>query len=161
MNDDLSKETLDALNDMKEAVRNTARASESVKSGEVTEEEELQEPEYLLINQIIDNVMEVFEREDIQTYVVELGKRLGPESSQLLTQLLALVCSVTVNNAIQFYDKLLTASLKDTLDVLFDQVNTLKADSAAHEASIEIHTKKIGDIENTLQIESIKKDIYQ
>lgn len=155
-----TENTLKVLKTMKKAFNETAKLDEAVVNGDLTEEEMLNEPSYLLYNQLLDSAIDIFEREDIQTLIIEIGKELNnPNVSQYIAQLLALVSCISTNNAIHFYDDIITKIIKDRFKEVVDGLNRNFADITSHQATLEVLSKKMGDIENKLQIDEIKKEV--
>ena len=156
---DFANQIIKEMRAAQDAMKSVAEESESVINGDVTVEEELEEPEFQLFNNILESTIDIFNREDIQKRVVNIGKSIGAQQSQELVQLIALVSTISAHNALLFYDEKLKKEISINLDNILKNVNNIAADVQGHEGALAVFKKKISNLEKSNISNEIKKEM--
>lgn len=151
----------DSINELKqfqEAVKKAAEQSPDVKDGKVTAEEELQEPGYMLYNQIAESSIKILELPEVVKAFAKLTETFGEETSKSLVELFALTMTQSSYQAVLFYDSLLKEELGKQLDNIGVHLNGAKADIEGIKPALTVFKKQIGEIQKKLEIDKFVKD---
>ena len=159
MNDNKFKTTFDAINFMERGLEDAIKNSEDVQSGACTEDDERNEPAYILTKQIIESVKGLWELPQSSEMFDKLSEKLGNELTNDFMTYMSSIMVCACHQSVLFYDELLTKSLQTQFANMESYINNMRADVNAHEAVLKVHGKKIDDIDKHIKLDSIKKDI--
>lgn len=151
LNDDIN-----VIKRAQEAVNKSADDAKDVKDGIVTADEERKEPAYVLFNGIAETSIKILSMPTVATLINDIGDKLGEDLAKRLTEALTICMTNSAYMAINFYDDLLKDELTKQFKEVDQNFNKLGADVNAHSGVLEVHNKKISDIEKRLTIDDLK-----
>ncbi len=153
----LNKE-IDEIRKQQKRVNDSAKESEDVKSGKCTEEDELQEPKYVLYNQITECTVQILQSPTVEKAFEVLSEKLGDDIAKAFVDILAISMTNSAHQAVLFYDELLKKELTKSFDTVGHHINLAKADIQAHSGAIDVFRKRLDEIDNKMQIDKVKKE---
>lgn len=151
----------DSVNEIKtfqENIKKTAEQSEDVKAGKCTTEEELQEPAYVLYNQIAESSIKILQLPEVINTFSLLSEKFGDDTSKAIVELMAIAMTQSAHQAVLFYDDLLKAELTKQFDNIGEHLNMALADIAGHSGALSVFKSQLSDIQKKLQIDKFTKD---
>lgn len=148
---DLLKKSIESLKRASDELVNIAKESDDVKSGKCTLEEELNEPAYVLFNQISESSVKILENEAINQAVIELSKQIGEDASIHLAELITIAMTNAAYYAVLSYDNLLKKELTKQFENVSHHINLSKSDIEGHAAVLTVFRKRLSDIEDRLK----------
>ena len=147
---------IEAIKRAQEAVNKSADDAEDVKDGTVTADEERQEPAYKLFNGIAETSIKILSMPTVASLINDIGDKLGDDLAKRLTEALTICMTNSAYMAVNFYDDLLKDELTKQFKEVDQNFNKLSADINAHTGVLEVHNKKISDIEKKMTIDDLK-----
>lgn len=151
-------ESIKDIKEYQDKLKKAAEESQDVKDGKCTLEDELKEPAYVLYNQIAESSIKILEIPAVVNIFAKLSKTLGEDMSKSIVELFALTMTQSAHQAVLFYDDLLKAELTKQFDNIGEHVNKSQAELEGIKEAINVHRKKIGEIENRIKIDTFIKD---
>lgn len=158
MSDNKLNESISELNDLKEKIGEAASKADDVQSGELSAEEEQQEPEYILLNKITDMVIEVLQLPSFVEGFNTISLIVGEESAKKVAEMMAVAMSHSATSAIMFYDEYLNNELSKQFDRYGEALNNTIAVVNGMSAAIEVLKQRIGDVEKKVELLKIESE---
>lgn len=152
---------IDNLRAAAKAMEDIVEERDDVKDGKVSKEEILNSKAFMLFSAILNTSEQTFMKEDVQKMIVTIGESIGEKASQSLVQLLILLISTIVYDAIGFYDEQLKGEIDANFGSLINNVNFNHADIKAQEGAINVFRKKLDLFEKALITADILKDVEE
>lgn len=149
------------INKTRAAVNESWANSEDVKSGKVTVEDEQKEPSHVLYNGIIDSTINVLKAPATVNALTSMSKGMELSAVGDMLGFIALAISTAAYNSITLYDGLIKDEISKQLQMFVDKINECTAEIMAHKSVLEVHSKRLTEIEKRLNISDIQKDINQ
>lgn len=150
---------VDSLRAAAQAMEDVVDEREDVKDGRVSKEEILNSKAFMLFSAILNTSEQTFLREDVQKLMLTVGESIGEKASQSLVQLLILLISTIVYDALSFYDEQLKKEIDSNFGPLINNVNANHADIQAQDGALKVFRKKLSIFENLLKTADILKDV--
>lgn len=151
------EDSIKALEKSKKAVVNEAIKSEDVKNGKVSAEVELQEPDYVLWNHIIDQCIKMLKLPETQKVFNNIKDKFGEDTAKSLLELFTMSTTQACHDAIDMYDELMWKSLNKQFKSIIDFINLDRSTLHAHEGILKVFRAKIDNIESSLKIQEFNK----
>lgn len=148
------KESDDFINHLRaaaKAMEDTVEEREDVKNGSVSKEEILKSKAFMLFSAILNTSESTFAKDDVQQLMVTIGESIGEKASQSLVQLLIVLISTIVYDAISFYDEQLKQEINTNFQPLIDNMNINHAEIMGQEEALKIFRKKLDIMESLLR----------
>lgn len=151
-------ESIKDIENLKKTARENAENSNDVKTGKCSKEDELNEPAYMLYNNIAESTINILQNPEIVKVFKNISTKVDEEFSKNLVTLLAVTMTQSAHQAVIFYDDLLKQELTKQFDGLVNRMNITTADLEGSKSAITLLRKKIGDIENAIKIDDFNKE---
>lgn len=149
--------TVELLRDSQKKAAASAAESEDVKSGSSTVEEELQEPGYVLHNQIVENTISILQAPVMLEAFKVIGASIGDEVTSALVNVMVISMTNSAHQAILFYDELLKGELTKQFDNIGEHINMMKSEMDGQLSAMKVFRKELTEIEQKIQIDEFKK----
>lgn len=150
--------SIDDLNKIKSVVKDSAKETEAVKEGVVTEEEKQKEPAFALFDSIANSSIEILQSEGVVKAFSGIAPALGEEGTKSLIDLITIVMIQSSYYAILQYDEMLKSELDKHFDAIVNNLNICKSDLEAYKSALQVFRKSLNEVKSTLQIEGFKKE---
>lgn len=150
----------DSVNELKqcqEDMKKKAEESPDVKEGKCTLEEELQEPAYLLYNQIAESSIRILQLPEVVKTFSALSDKFGDDLAKSFVELLALTMTQSAHQAVLFYDDLLKAELTKQFDNVGEHLNDTRAIVEGHSGALSVFKTKLNEIQTKLKKDAFAK----
>lgn len=131
---------------LRDATKEIAGSSPDVKSGKVTIEDELQEPAYLLYQDILNSTAAFFESEPVKALCYSLGQSIGEKTTADIMTLVSVGMAHSAHSAILAYDDRIKAELSRQFDMLIGACNSNTADIQSVMGAIQIFRVQINKL---------------
>ena len=152
-------DSIENIKDFQKKMEDASGNTEDVRSGMSTKEEEQQEPAYLLLNGIADTSVKILQMPTVAAFFEKLSNKLGSDLTHDLIEVLTIIMSNSAYEAVVFYDELLKRELTKQFDNVGETFNKIGADVNAHNGVLSVFKARLDEIEKSLKIDKIKKDI--
>lgn len=155
---DMFEDSIAALEMSKKAVRKSAVNSEDVKSGKVSAEVELKEPDYVLWDHIVDQCINTLRLPETQKIFNGIKDKLGEDTAKSLIELFTMSTTQACHDAVNMYDELMWNSLNKQFKSIIDFINLDRSTLHAHDGILKVFKAKINDIEESIKIQRFKEE---
>lgn len=154
---DFIEEALDHIRKMPETTRAMAAKNPDVVAGRITVEEQLQEPGFVLYNNVIKAVTEYFEIPTVQAIFRGLGPVIGETHAANLMYAMAVGMTHTSHQTILFYDDMLKKEIGTQFDEIIKACNENRADAQSTLVAVDIIRTQLGKITSKESVENFVK----
>lgn len=149
--DNPMNDSIESIKNLKEKMKDVAAAEDLVKDGTMTQDEELQEPSYVLFNAIAETSIKLLETEPVIELFKALSEKLGPDVTKKLIEALTMMLTNSAYEALTFYDELLKEELTKQFENIGDVFANIGADVKAHNGAMEVFKKRLDDLERLVK----------
>lgn len=146
------EDSIKDLKDYQDSIKKAAEQSEDVTDGKCTKEDELNEPGYVLFNNIAESSIRILQIPEVVKGFEKLSEKLGEDGSKTLVELIALTMTQSAYQAILFYDDLLKNEITKQFDLYGNTINRTRADIDGQSAAMNVFRKRLDKIEKDLKI---------
>ena len=153
----MSKIVDDLTNTLKQMLEEANKAAEGKKlEGDLA-------MDHFVITGIAEDELAILENEDIQRGIDRITENLKgiPDHENTVGAIVTLIVTAASNSSYRAmirYDAMLKAELDKQFENIAHHINLAKADIEGLKAALQVHNKSIGELQNKLQIDSIKKE---
>lgn len=151
-------ESIEDLKKIKEVVSNSAKDTEAVKEGVVSEEEKKKEPSFVLFDAIAESSISILQTEGVLTAFQGIAPVLGKEGTKSLIDLITIIMTQSSYYAILQYDEMLKSELDKHFDNIVNNINICKSDLDAYKATLQVFSRSLNEIKKKLQIDDFIKE---
>lgn len=144
---------IEQIKDMRNTVRKIAENAPEVKEGKITVEDELQEPAYVLYNNIIDSVVSYFEMPGIQTSWRVIADKIGADAAGGIMSIMAVGISHCSYQAVLHHDEILKREIENQFELIIKRCNDNTADATACKGAISVLRADIEKITSRFKLE--------
>lgn len=148
---------IDDIVKMQDSLKQNIHKEAESEEGEQKEDPE-KDPVYLLLDSILKNSAEILSNPAVTQLFEKLIPKIGKDETISLIQSLSIIMSYSAYSSLLLYDDLLKGQLQQEFDHISKHINFAKADLAGMQGALEVFKKRLGDVENTVKIDKIKKD---
>lgn len=114
--------------------------------------------EKIIYDQVTDIVVEIFKNPEVGKAFSVIGSKIGKDEALALINVITIACTNAAAGSIMFYDNLLREKLNAEYKNISHHINILKTETEGYYALSKLLRKKVGDIENHLQISKFKSE---
>ena len=119
--------------------------------------------DHFVITGIAEDSLAILENEDVKLGIDKITKNMEsiPDHENTVGAIVTLIVTAASNasyRAMIRYDSMLKSELDKQFENIAHHINLTKADMEGVKAAIQVHTKSIGELQNKVQIDSIKKE---
>ena len=144
------------LENMRKAMKESLKQDKDVKDGVCTEEDQMNDPSYVLFDQITKSTIGILKQPELEKIFTKISESLGEDTAKGLIEVFSASMTHSAYEAVVFYDNLLKVELTNQFDNIGKFVNNLAADIKAHNAVLEVHKKDINEIKQQMLIDRFK-----
>lgn len=160
---------LKTIAEKQKKVNESAKESQDVKDGILTEEEQLKEPSYVLFNSMMDSITKIMQKKEVTESIENIFNILASQgvaankaaAIKELINLMIIVMTTSSYEAILCYDDMLKGELTTHFDNIVKYFNEVKLEVNAHNGTLSVFKKHLSEIDNKLKMDEMRKQTDQ
>lgn len=153
------QQSIDDVKKFKENLNSSIKEVDEVRNNEISEDDEKQEPYFVLLEGISDSIINILQQETVSKLFQDISKNIGEDTTKSLIDLLTITMTYSSYNAISFYDNLLKEELTKQFDNYGEHLNAAIGSIKAHDSVLSVFGKRLTDLENIDKINNIEKSL--
>lgn len=114
----------------------------------------------ILHNQIVESTINIIKSAEVEKAMITIGEKMNMDQECVMSfiNLMAICMTNSAHQAVLFYDDLLKKELRKQFDNVGNHINMGKADIEGIKAAIQIQQKRLGKLENSIILNTLKKE---